>query len=135
MASSRAAGRRRRIGIARIAAGCRAFENRCRRRPRESGNADDRCIDRADIARHDRDVASDDDRVDRSVTAGSMRTAAGDGNVEIGAARHHRTGSNLELADRQPRPVVHPENRVTREALEQAVGKHFARNDRCGALF
>ena len=53
-----------------------------------------------------------------------MCATAGDGDVEISPARHHRPGANLKLADRQSRPVVHAKDCVAREAVEQTVGDH-----------
>src|SRR5215471_13071614 len=92
-------------------------------------DAEDRGIDRREIARHDRlqgdrDMAGSDDGVDPGLGTGAMCAAAGDGDVEIDPARHHRPGANLELADRQSRPVVHAKDCVAREAVEQTVGDH-----------
>jgi hypothetical protein len=53
-----------------------------------------------------------------------MCATAGHADVEIGAARHHRSGSDGELADCEPRRVVHAEDRVAREAVEQPVLDH-----------
>ena len=93
------------------------------------GDAEDRRVERSDISRHDglqrrRDVAGDDHRIDPGFRAGAVRAAAGDGDVEIGAACHHRAGADLKSADRQPRPVVHAKNRIARKALEEPILHH-----------
>ena len=71
-----------------------------------------------------RDVARDDDRIDPGFGAGAVRAAAGDGDVEVAAARHHRAGADLKLADCEPRAVVHAKDRVARKALEEPVLDH-----------
>ncbi len=73
------------------------------------GHAQDRGVERADIARddrlqRDRDVAGGDDRVDPGFGTRAMRPPAGDRDVEIGAARHHRPGADLEIC-RPPAPA------------------------------
>ena len=49
---------------------------------------------------------------------------AGDRDIEKRATRHHRPRADLEFADRQPRPVVHPEHGLAREFVEQPVLDH-----------
>ena len=71
-----------------------------------------------------RDVAGDQHRVDAGLGPGAVRALAGDRDVEERAARHHRAGADLEFADRQPGPVVHAEDRVAREFVEQPVLDH-----------
>src|SRR4029450_804120 len=53
-----------------------------------------------------------------------MRPLAGDRDVEKGAAGHHRPGTDLEFPDREARPVVHAEDDLARELVEQAVIDH-----------
>ena len=86
-------------------------------------------IDRRDIARHHalqrrRDVGGDDHRIDAGLRPRAVRALAGDVDVEEGAARHHRARADGELADVEARPVVHAEDRVAREPLEQPVLDH-----------
>ena len=68
--------------------------------------------------------ARDNDRIDARLGAGAVRAAAGDGDIEVAAACHHRAGADLEFADREPRPVMHAKDRVARKALEQPVLDH-----------
>ena len=56
-----------------------------------------------------------------------MRTAPGDMNIEVSAARHHRPGPHCKFAQRQAWPVVHAEDGIARKLLEQAIGDHRAR--------
>src|SRR5262249_40864936 len=71
-----------------------------------------------------RDVAGQGDGMDAGCRGGAMRAGAGDGNIEIGAARHHRTGADLKFPDCQSRPVVHPKDRVAWKAREEPVLDH-----------
>jgi len=48
----------------------------------------------------------------------------GDADVEKRPARHHRPRTDLELADLQPRPVVHAEDHVARKLVEEALLDH-----------
>ena len=81
-------------------------------------------IARDDGLQRRRDVARHDHRIDPGLGAGAVRAAAGDGDIEVGAARHHRAGADLKFADCEPRPVVHAKDRVARKALEQPVLDH-----------
>lgn len=79
---------------------------------------------RYDRLQRDGDMARGHDRIDCCVGTGPVGAAAGDGDVEISAACHHRARADLELAYGQPRPVVHPKDRVAGKAVEKAVGNH-----------
>ena len=53
-----------------------------------------------------------------------MAAFAGDMDIEKRTARHHRSGPDSKLPDRQSRTVVHPVYRFHRKLLEQSVGNH-----------
>jgi hypothetical protein len=89
-------------------------------------------IHRRDVARDDglqggRDLRADHDRIDARLRPGAMRADAGDVDVEERPAGHHRPRAHREAPDRELRPVVHAEDRVARESLEQPVVDHRLR--------
>ena len=71
-------------------------------------DADDRAVQRVDVAAGDRlqpvdDLRRGDDRVDAEMRHRGMRAASADGDLEDVEGRHHRAGADRELADRQTR--------------------------------
>ena len=66
-------------------------------------------------------------RVDAVVRQRGVRALAGDADQELVARGHDRAAADREVAGGQARPVVHAEDRVHGEAIEQAVLHHLAR--------
>ena len=86
-------------------------------------------VDRVGRARHDRlqrkhDLAGDDDRIDRAVRHRRVSALAVDLDGKFRGRRHDRAGPDGELADRQPRHVVHAEHLGDVEPLHHAVVDH-----------
>ena len=93
------------------------------------GDRDHRGIERGDAARHDGlqgrdDLRGDDHRIDAALRPRAVRPLAGDVDVEQAAARHLRARADRELADIELRAIVHAENLLAREFLEEAVLHH-----------
>ena len=93
------------------------------------GERQNRRVARADVARHDglaggHDLGRDDHRVDPRFRPRAMGADTGHGDVEKRAAGHHRAGANGEIADVHAWPVMHAENTVAGEFLEQTVVDH-----------
>src|SRR5207247_9615539 len=63
-------------------------------------------------------------RVEAGVGSGSMRAEAIHGDIEKGAARHHRTRADGKLADRKHRRIVHAEYGIAGEAVEHPLPDH-----------
>ncbi|MNT15310.1 hypothetical protein D3C72_1503580 [compost metagenome] len=98
---------------------------------------------RVDIARYHRlqrhhQAAGHQDRIDRLVRTRRVAALAADGDGDRVARRHERARAEQEVALLHARMVVQAEDRVTREAFEQAVGQHAlgaaARADLLGRL-
>ena len=88
-----------------------------------------RRIQRACVAGNDglqgqHDLRRCDDRIDTGFRTSTMRALAGDVDVEERTTSHHGTGTDRELAHRQRRAVVHSEDAIARELLEQAIVDH-----------
>src|SRR3954452_18143767 len=69
-------------------------------------------------------MAGDQHRVDTGLGPRAVRSLAGDCDVEKRAAGHHRAVADLEFSDREAGPVVHAENHVAWEFVEQPVFDH-----------
>ena len=98
----------------------------------EGLEADDRRIDRIDVAAHDGVHGRDDpggheDRVDGLLRMGAVPAAALHADREAVDRRHHRPGVQRDGARGQRGPVVQREHLLRGEALEQAVADHLAR--------
>ena len=95
----------------------------------ELGERNDRGLLRRNVPRHNGLARADDLRadhhgIDPGFRARAMGAVASDLNVEQGTARHHRSGANGELSSGQAGTVVHAENCVAGELIEQAVRDH-----------
>ena len=93
------------------------------------GDRQHRRVLRAHVARHDGlqrggDIGRDDHRVDAGFGPRAMRALALDADVPGSTAGHHRAGADGELARLQARPVVHAEDGIAGELVEQPVGQH-----------
>jgi hypothetical protein len=88
-------------------------------------------IHRIDVARHNglqrrHDVRAHDHRVDAVVRHCTVGADALDDDLEDVVGGHHRTGAHGELANRNPRDVVHAVDALDRELLEQPLFHHDA---------
>ncbi len=93
------------------------------------GDRDHRRIERRHVARHHAlqrrdDLRGDDHRIDAGLRPRAVRALAGDLDVEQAAARHLRARADGELADVELGPVVHAEDLLAGELLEQPVLDH-----------
>ena len=93
------------------------------------GDRDDRRIERRHVARHHAlqrrdDLGGDDHRIDARLRPRAVRALAGDLDVEQAAAGHLRAGADGELADLELGPVVHAEDLLAGELVEQPVLHH-----------
>ena len=91
--------------------------------------ADDRGVDRADIAGDDRlrrgdDMAGNQNGIDGLVRVRTVSAAAFDVDLDAVGGRHHRSRSHGDLPRRQAGPVVQRVHLIRREALEQPVVDH-----------
>jgi hypothetical protein len=64
-------------------------------------------------------VSRREHRVDTRFRPRAVRAAAGDVDVEEGAARHHRPRAHGEAPERHARAIVHAEERLAGKAAEQ----------------
>ena len=93
------------------------------------GDRDHRRIERRHVARHHAlqgrdDLGGDDHRIDAALRPRAVCALAGDMDIEQAAARHLRAGADGELADIELGPVVHAEDLLAGELLEQPVLDH-----------
>ena len=92
-------------------------------------DADDELIERIHVAADDGlqrgdDLRGGDDRIDSLMRHRGMSAVSSDDDLEDVERGHDRAGANSEVADWHPRPVVHSEDSVARELVEESLLDH-----------